>query len=268
MKQGVDRPQEDEAAMCCLGFASRYHRFAFPNREHGDEISPDLEKHPAADVDRWKRSFKSFLQQVTFRRPRRIVLKSPQHTCRVGHLRDIFPDARFVYIVRDPHTVFPSTVRLWKVIHESQSFQTPDHSGLNELVLNEFAEMHQAVQRDKHLVDDSRFCTVRYEDLVDDPIGELKRVYQKMELGDFEPARNGIESYLAANAAYKTRQYELSAAEQTELEERWADFFVEHQYASTRTGADRREGHQPQQAESQPPAETHQGPPVKSSTLG
>lgn len=235
MRQGADKPQEDEAAMCCLGLPSRYHRFAFPNREHGDEISPDLDKHAPATVERWKETFTRFLQQVTLVRPRRIVLKSPQHTCRIKHLAELFPDARFVYIVRDPHAVFPSTVRLWKVIHESQALQRPHHDGLEEVVLDEFAEMHDAVRRDADLIDESRFCVVHYEDLVADPLGELGRIYESVELGDLEPARAGIEAYLDMTADYKTRPYELSDAQRCQIEERWGDFMRHHGYAKAET---------------------------------
>lgn len=43
-----------------------------------------------------------FLKQITYLRPKRIVLKSPTYTGRIRVLQQMFPDARFVHIVRDP----------------------------------------------------------------------------------------------------------------------------------------------------------------------
>jgi hypothetical protein len=232
MLQGTDRPQEDEAAMCCLGMPSRFQRFAFPNREHGDSANPNLDLQPSETNSRWKETFESFLKAVTLRRPRRIVLKSPQHTCRVKHLADLFPNARFVYIVRDPYVVFPSTVRLWKVIHESQALQVPDHQGLEELVLREFMEMHELVERDRKTLDESRFCQVRYEELVADPIGSLGQIYEQLELGDFQPAQQHAEAYLSMMSDYQTNKYELSDLEREQIAGRWREFIEQHGYSN------------------------------------
>ena len=90
MLQGPDRPQEDEAAMCCFGLPSRFHRFAFPNRQHGDQVNPNLDLLTARQRQDWKETFEYFLKAVTLRRPLPIVLKSPQHTCRIRHLADSF----------------------------------------------------------------------------------------------------------------------------------------------------------------------------------
>ncbi len=233
MLQGTDRPQEDEAAMCCLGLPSRYHRFAFPNRDLGNSASPDLDKQPTETVSQWKCAFKLFLQSITLRRPLRIVLKSPQHTCRVKHLAELFPDARFVYIIRDPEIVFPSTVRLWKVIHESQALQVPNHEGLEELVLKEFNEMHRLVDRDRRRLDPSRFCQVRYEDLVADPMGQLDRIYQQLELGDFQTAKESVQAYLDLTSQYKTNRYNVNDSQRKAIATHWGDFMEQHGYGAT-----------------------------------
>ncbi len=230
MLQGTDRPQEDEAAMCCLGMPSRFHRFAFPNKDWDDSVSPDLDHQSDATIAQWKWQFRQFLQAITFRRNKRIVLKSPQHTCRIKHLAELFPNAKFVYIVRDPMVVFPSTVRLWQVIHESQSLQVPTHQGLEEVVINEFNEMHRLVQRDQATLGENQFCCVHYENLVADPMAEVKRVYDTLSLEDFEQARDGIASYLSLTKGYQTNRYDLSDEERENIQRQWADFCQTHGY--------------------------------------
>jgi len=51
-------------------------------------------------------TFLHFLQTLTFKDTRRLVLKSPPHSCRIGVLLEMFPKARFIHIVRDPYLVF------------------------------------------------------------------------------------------------------------------------------------------------------------------
>ena len=44
----------------------------------------------------------------------------------------MFPDARFVHIVRDPYVVFSSTVNLWKSLVKTHGLQTPTYHGVQE----------------------------------------------------------------------------------------------------------------------------------------
>src|SRR5581483_10629411 len=109
MKMGFDRPQEDEFALALLtGDASPYCTIAFPNHPpQGDEYL-DLADVPESARRRWQRTLVQFLKGVTYKTGKRLVLKSPPHTARIAVLRELFPDALFLHIVRDPYVVFPS----------------------------------------------------------------------------------------------------------------------------------------------------------------
>ena len=87
-----------------------------------------------------------FLKCVTLRSPKRIVLKSPLHTSRVRTLLSMFPNAKFVHIVRDPYVIFPSTVSLWKRLYRDQGFQMPTYNGLDEYVFKAFSRMYDAFE--------------------------------------------------------------------------------------------------------------------------
>ena len=43
---------------------------------------------------------------------RRLLLKSPVHTARIKILLQLYPDAQFVFIHRDPYTVFKSAANM------------------------------------------------------------------------------------------------------------------------------------------------------------
>jgi hypothetical protein len=121
MAAGWDRPQEDEFALCMMGQPSPYLTVAFPNQPPAFPEYLDLTGVPPRALASWKRAFYGFLQRLTFKDPRRLVLKSPPHTARIEVLLELFPEARFVHIVRDPVVVFPSTVNLWKSLRDFPS---------------------------------------------------------------------------------------------------------------------------------------------------
>ena len=134
METGWNRPQEDEFALAVLGQPSPYLTIAFPNHPPQDQEAFDLERLSPHARAAWKRGFLHFLRGLTFKDPRRLVLKSPTHSFRIKTLLELFPDARFVHIVRDPHVVFSSTVNLWKSLYRNHGLQTPTFAGLEEYV--------------------------------------------------------------------------------------------------------------------------------------
>jgi hypothetical protein len=230
MTIGWNSPQEDEFALCNLGAPSPYLTMAFPNHPPQCQEYLTPEGMPAADLERWQRIFVRFLKQITFRTSKRIVLKSPPHTARVKLLIELFPDARFVHIVRNPYTVFASTVNLWKRLYEGQGLQKPRFEGLEEFVLETFLRMHQKLDEARSLVPASRFYELRYEDLVADPVGQLRALYQRLELGDFEPVAPAIAEYQAARADYKTKRYQQSEEERQRITQRWGDVIRKYGY--------------------------------------
>lgn len=233
MGVGFDRPQEDEFALAILGQPSPYLTIAFPNRRHHDEAYEDLRSLPAKARESWRQTFVDFLQRVSLHRPGRLVLKSPTHSFRIRTLLEIFPDARFVHIVRDPRVVFPSTVHLWKTLHTAQGLQTPHFRGLEERVFETFLRLYQKIEEDRSLVAPSRFFELRYEDLVDDPIGQLHALYEQLELGDFDRVRPKLEADVARRAGYRTNRYELDDALKAEVERRWGEVIRRYGYGET-----------------------------------
>jgi hypothetical protein len=143
----------------------------------------------------------------------------------------LFPDARFVHIVRDPHVVFASTVNLWRTLYETHGLQTPTFAGLEEYVFDTFTHLYRRLEEGRKLVPPGHFHELRYEDLVRDPIGEMRRLYEALDLGGFEEARPRIEDFFKANAGYQTNRYrELEPGLQAEIERRWGEVIRRYGY--------------------------------------
>jgi hypothetical protein len=228
----LESPQEDEFALCNLGLPSPYLSIAFPNHPPQDAEYADLETVEAAARERWKRGFVRFLKAVALANPgRRLVLKSPFHTSRITVLLECFPEARFVHIVREPQAVFASTVNMCKAMYRWCSLQTSTLDGLEANVLEVFVRMATALEQGRHQVDPSRFHELRYEDLVRDPRAELRRLYEGLELGDFETAAPAVDDYLARRADFRSGAYAPAAPVwRAEVRRRWGPLVRRHGY--------------------------------------
>ena len=230
MHQGWQRPQEDESALLNRGAPSPYAHVAFPNNPHPYPGAEDLQGLSPRERARWKQTLQHFLKQVTYLRPRPIVLKSPMHTCRVKTLLEMFPGARFIYTVRDPREVIPSTLKMWRVLYPSQSFQTPTFEGLEEWVNDTFLRMHQAVEQARDAVPPGQFTEVHYEDLVADPPLVLDRLYRELDLGDVAPALPAIRRYLESVQQYQRNRHQLNDEQRRAITQATRPYIERHGY--------------------------------------
>jgi hypothetical protein len=232
MPAGWERPQEDEFALCNLGIPSPYLVWAFPNHGPVAEDYLELRSLSEADRGRWKRALKNFVSRVALRRNRRIILKSPTHTARVRTLLEVFPDARFVHIVRNPYALFPSTIRLWSTLSQVQGMQEldPANRWIEEQVLATFVRMYEQYERDRELIPAGRLAEVHFEELVADPVGQLRSVYDRLSLGGFERVESAIANYAIEHRGYQANRYQLPPTVADRVRRTWAPYFERYGY--------------------------------------
>jgi hypothetical protein len=232
MVTGWDRPQEDEFALCNMGLPSPYLTMAFPNEPPHYTEYLTLEGLSEQELGRWKAALEWFLKRVTLRSPKRIILKSPPHTGRVKTLLELFPDARFVHIVRDPYALYGSTVKLWKTLYKFQAVQEPTHEGLEEYVFSCFERMYEAFERDCASIDPARFFEVRYEDLVRDPIEQMRALYDHLGLGEFQTALPKLQAYFKNVEDYRTGSYQIPDLLREAIDARWGPYMRKYGYCA------------------------------------
>jgi hypothetical protein len=230
MKAGFDRPQEDEFALCMLGQPSPYLTIAFPNNPPQCQDFLDLEKVTPGALRSWKRTLKQFLKQLTYKTGKRLVLKSPPHTARIKILREMFPGALFIHIVRDPYVVFPSTVNLWKTLYRTHGLQRPTYAGLDEQVLQTFNHMYRKLDEGKSLLEPGQFFEMRYEDLTSSPVEQMRKLYEHFNLGGWDDYLPRLQAYLAGTKGYETNKYDLAPEQRALVTKAWGEVIVRYGY--------------------------------------
>lgn len=231
MAAGWQRPQEDEFALGNLGVPTPYHSMIFPKRGPVNEQYLDLQELSDTDREVWKRELMRFFQRLTFRDPRRIVVKSPPHTARMRTLLEMFPNAKFVHIVRDPYKLFLSTINLWKSLNEVQRMQgVGDQQWVEDYVLRSFDRMYAAFERDRQLLGDDQLYELRYEDLTDDPTTCIQTIYDKLNLGDYSRIEGPLQQYLAEVKNYRRNKFDLPDDKRDLVHHHWSGYFDQYGY--------------------------------------
>jgi omega-hydroxy-beta-dihydromenaquinone-9 sulfotransferase len=231
MAAGWDRPQEDEFALALLGQPSTYTDFAFPKNKPMWPGSLDQSGLTERQKQDWKKAFVGFLRAVQYRDPRRLVLKSPPHTARIPVLLDVFPNAKFVHIRRNPYTLFSSTVNLWMSLAKRHGLQAPvETPDLHEKVYREFRVISESYEQHKALIPKGHLVEVQYEEFTKDLVGGTKSIYDGLQLDGWGEAEPALQHFAAGQKNYETNKYQLTDTQREEITKRWGDLIRQQGY--------------------------------------
>jgi len=219
----ADSPQEEEFALCNLCPYSLYAGWYFPRQMRElfrkyvlfRDVPPEV-------LGEWKRVYTELLKKACYNAGgRRLVLKNPANTGRVPVLLDMFPNAKFVHIYRDPFVVYKSTQLLHKATLDMIALQDIDEAEIRDNVLMFFKEMVGGYFEDKERIPAGNLVDVRYEDLEKRPIDELERIYKTLGLPGFAETRGRAENYLEKLGTYKKNKFALSRQDIDRVKNHW-----------------------------------------------
>ena len=231
VRMAITEPQEDEFALNCLTQMSFVLLWTFPRNAEHYERYLTFRRATADERAHWKESLRWFVQKLTYKYHRPLVLKSPAHTGRIKLLLEAFPDARFVHIHRIPYDVFQSALHSARKVIPWWTLQRPDLSGVEETTLRQYAEIYEAYFEERELIPAGRLHDIGYESLVSDPITALRTTYEALNLPDFSIAEPTIRQYLASISDYERNRFsEVAPPWKTAVATRWRRCFDEFGY--------------------------------------
>lgn len=228
---GVDTPEEDEFAMAFLTGLSPMVGWMFPRR--WEQYQPYLTFGRASPEERarWKAALTWFMKKLTLKYGRPLLLKSPSHTARIPLLLELFPDARFVHIYREPYTVFQSTCHLIAQLVPILEFQRHNPRCNADKIIRQYRAMFDAFSEDRALIPAGRLHEVRFEALERDPLGQLGELYAALGLAGFARAEPKLRGYLDSLGDYRKNTYEaLDPGLRGRIASEWRRSFDEWSY--------------------------------------
>lgn len=231
VRMGIEEPQEDEFAFCSMTGRSVPTGWSFPRRGEFYDRYLTLRDLSPRELAEWKAALSWFVRKLAFKYGRPIVLKSPGHTCRIRVLLELFPDARFVHIHRNPHAVFQSTLHLFHKATPWWALQQADFSGLEERTIRQYREVYDVYFRERDLIPKGHLYDVGFEDIERDPIGQMRGIYKGLDLPEFDEVEPALGAYVDSLVGYKKNTFqEMSAPIRERLGREWHRSFAEWGY--------------------------------------
>ena len=118
-----------------------------------------------------------------------IVSKNPAFTHKVPALREVFPDARFILLIRNPLETIPSRLSLiqsiWRRRFPGFEKMTTAHV---ENILADSLRTYLSAEQDLPGLPERARLTVEYRDLCEAPAQVVRRIYRHFELPDPDPS--------------------------------------------------------------------------------
>jgi hypothetical protein len=210
---GFDVPYEEEIAMTNATRLTPYMSVVFPRRRSHYDRFLTFEQATPDELARWRAGLLRLLQKVTLKTGKPLVLKSPPHTCRIKLLLEMFPNAKFVHIHRDPYVVIQSTMHLIRVGLEWVRLQSAESVDWTERALSQWREMYDVYFAERSLIPAGNLHEIAFADLERDPLGELRRMYAALGLPPFGEVEPQMKEYLASLAGYQKNKFDALPAD-------------------------------------------------------
>jgi hypothetical protein len=183
------------------------------------------------DLSRAYEFHRTQLKNILWRIPGDVpVLKDPFHIWNLDALARAYPEARYIYLHRDPADGVASTCCLAEVCWGARSERVDRHEVGRfwldhiERMLNRLPEVRRAV--DKPILD------IRYQDLTRDTFGTVQRICDFIDVPMTHEAAHRVRAFLTENPLRKHGSYTYTAEEfgldRGELSERFAAYRREY----------------------------------------
>lgn len=227
-------PQEDGFAFANMQANAYYNFFYFPSRyaAYYDRAVHHIGLDER-EVEHWYRTYAKLLRKaVVVSKGARSIVKNPVNTARVDKLLRLYPDAKFLYIHRNPITVYYSTLRFFEtVIHELCLEELPTQEFLGEMILDVHHRMMRDLAEQRSRIPAGNLLEIRYDTFVEAPMATLEMIERQLFQRDPATALPYYASYLKSQAAHRTHSYQVDKEDLAYVVKRLEPYMHEHGFA-------------------------------------
>jgi hypothetical protein len=241
----MDNPEEEDLAIANMSPYSYLHMYSFPRqaRYFFDRYISYFDGLPDSTIAEWKKYYMTMLRKASLAcGGKRLVIKNCADSARIPTVLELFPDAKFIHIYRNPYSVFRSTMFLYAMVLARSQLQSVSPKELENWVVLFYTQLMQRFLADRALIPAGNLVEVRYEDLETAPLREMRRVYETLGLPGFPEAEPAIKAYIDSIAGYTKNPQALDDDVIRKVNEHWQFALDEFGYERLEPGAGKAQG--------------------------
>jgi hypothetical protein len=178
-RMGLLEPEEDESILFSM-WETIFTSVLFPHPDLVRKYAYFDKQMPLLERRKIMQFYRSCLRRHLFARnsDKKFLSKNPTFSPKVASLYEFFPDAKIIYLVRNPLDTIPSIIS-W-MSYQWKQFSDPAENYLFKDYMLELAKewYEYPLERFAKAPADS-YTIIRYEDLVQDPKQIIANIYEK-----------------------------------------------------------------------------------------
>jgi hypothetical protein len=198
--------------------------FSFVSAQFGLGVD-EASYHLAITSEQWVQSYeyyKRVLQTLQFNfADKQWLLKSPAHLFTLPELIAAFPDARIVFIHRDPITTVASTASVVTTVNADvfgEAFDPAEYLRASYLPRLGFVIGHMIDTYERAVAQGGTVVNVLYRDLMNDPVAEVARIYDEIGIGTTPADSEAIRRHLAERPKGKYGSHSYTLPDEVDVE--------------------------------------------------
>ena len=223
VRLNVAYPQEEEFALTNIN-PWNYYQFMYFPEDYEEYYKKYIRFENASDkfLHKWKKDYQCMVQKAMINSGGDIpLLKNPCNTGRIKIMLDMYPTAKFIFIIRNPVLVFLSSKKFFKELLPTLWFHTMEESELEEMIFSTYVKLIHDYQEIKALIPDENLIEIKFDDYEKEPLTFIENLYQQFNLLGFNEAKTAFTEYINSLSGYRKNKYVISRELLDRIKDRW-----------------------------------------------
>jgi len=233
MEMALTKPQEEEQVLSNISDTAGVNSFYFPkNRSYFYKFNL-FKGISDKEYARWKKDYSYVLKLIyKLNGEGRLLLKNPNNTARIKQLLELFPNAKFLYIHRNPFQVYLSTKHLHRTVLRTQHLQEITEEEEDNMILENYRLINKGYLETKALLPKDALVEIAYEDVGTEKEFEVfKNIYETLSLGDWNVMGPKVKEYMLSKKGYKKNRFvPIDPVMVKRIQDEWRFMFEEYGY--------------------------------------
>ena len=206
-----DLPHEEENSIANFSSQSASHSFFFPKNEKYYKKFALLEGLSSREYNKWKKAYRRMMQEISLANGfKPLVVKNPHNSGRIKGLLDLYPNAKFIHIYRDPFDVIPSTYLMYDLVIQTQYLNKFTKEETMDKIFYYYKTTMQNLFDQISLIPEENLFEIRFEDFQHDAASIVRQLYAKFNMEYKPEVEKRINDYADSKKDYKKNVHNIN----------------------------------------------------------
>ena len=152
------------------------------------------------NVFKWHKKFFQLLESAN--RPKNWLLKDPSHIEHIPEILEVYPNAKFIHLFRDPLNSIASACSLTSKIQHGLSRSVRDDE-IGATIINFWENAVKKNKKGRVLLKPNQNLDIEYKDFITDPINTVEKIYEFLGLPLTHENLEKKKSFLKSHTKHK-----------------------------------------------------------------